>query len=229
MAKYIPFPMTAADRPKEEGWYVIVNQQMGKLYTLEYWGPHRYSPEHLSCVARLYFQAWAFGGCSANALWGFYHIQHEQYYTEEFVYGFMKTLKELWDMSGYDAKRVFVQAPAGKEGIFKYILQLTGQSELRPAYKFENKSHTSSEQRLFDVPSEDWWEWMNAYEKRMAEKEKGLSQKAALKAAMEKANEKVSAGGRVAAVVVGNGTGMRPIAPGEFRPAQARDLPELDF
>lgn len=147
-------------------WRIELKDTAHKIYHLQLWSKKFHEPHILTSVK---YQAWGFGSCSMANVWGFSNVPANESLLALFI---RDALLPMHDEQDWQTQRIFVQVPAGgfyndydeqyEIGFFK-LLRETIFPDLQPAYVFENKSHKSTEQRLFDLSIPEMREWMENY------------------------------------------------------------------
>lgn len=172
-----------------------------KIYQLILTAPNRYEPAYPN-EYKMYYQGWAWNACSSAMLWKWQSIP-EAHCTEEVLAGFIEVLLRVKEISSsWDAHRVFAQVPETdneyvyESPFFELMLEKVYPG-IEPVYVFENRSHKSSPQRIFDLDTDLMYHWKTKYH------------------AEQKAKQ-VAAGGSDGTITLGNGAGKRPVAAGEY-------------
>lgn len=147
-------------------WSIKTKDDVHRIYHLVLTRTDRGEPYHVTAVR---YQAWAFGACSMAAVWKWDNIPAN----EEMLAMFLRdALLPMHDSQDWECKRIFCQVPAGGkynewdeqvEIPFFKLLRETIFPDLQPAYTFENLSHKSTEQRLFDLSIPVMRTWMENY------------------------------------------------------------------
>ena len=133
----------------------------------------------------IFYQSWAFGACSTATLWGWKNIP-VRHCTEETLAEFVRYLldKVRPAVSSWDPHRVFAMLPlaglvkSGGENTeppFFTLFHNTIYRGQEPVYVYQNRSHDSTDQRLFDFDTDKALTWLEKYDA-----EKKLEQAAAL-------------------------------------------------
>lgn len=172
-----------------------------KIYRLTLTAHNRYEPAY-PLNYHMYYQGWAWNACSSAMLWKWNGIPTAQC-TEEVLAGFIDVLFQVKTHSStWDAHRVFAQVPETdnehvyESPFFELMLEKVYPG-IAPVYVFENRSHKSSPQRIFDLDTDLMFQWKEKYH------------------AEQKAKQ-VAAGGSDRTITLGNGAGKRPVASREY-------------
>lgn len=111
------------------------------------------------------YQGWALGGCSMASLWSF-TIRFDRFTDKEWA-AFIACFQEVRRAcSEYNPKRVFAMMPKPGECDFYPGFRAFKDKfwpEVEPVYCFENKSHHSTEQQLFDLDTTRMDAWLENY------------------------------------------------------------------
>ena len=126
---------------------------------------------------KMFYQSWAFGACSTATLWKWSGIGSRGC-DEAVLAGFVKCLlgEVRPGISSWDPHRVFAQVPLAGEYIdaaghtqyheespfFEFFLKTIYPGQ-EPAYVYENRSHKSTPQRLYDFDTDIALKWMENY------------------------------------------------------------------
>lgn len=121
----------------------------------------------LACGGALIYTSWLFGGCSAAGLDGMSKLWGYIWTEDQPLADLLECLQILRKRSGYDPKRIFIQMPVKYDGEEYYTPMWQKWKSIfpntEPVYTFENRAHTSCEQRLYDFDMRIADKWLKDY------------------------------------------------------------------
>ena len=192
----------------------------GSFSVLEFYAKGQWdSKERL--WGRMKYQGWGLGGCSTAFLWGWNCIAVEAA-NKESLKSFIDAFAVAMQQHTYNPHMVFCQIPADYEGLWWPFLIREVYGEIQPVYKYENRAHDSTQQRLFYLDTDLLFKWRENYVEAQ-ESKADIDGSDVPNVGNEPVGilpEPQPVGNNRTIIKLGNGAGQHPIAPGEYFAAQ---------
>lgn len=205
-------------------WNPVVDKNNPRKHVLELHASNKYSGGEEYVQAYMKYEDWLLGGCSTAGLWGFSNVS-VSFATEEVLAELVRCLRVVVGIYHYNPRMVFCQVPAGgqnyPEAPFFKLLREMIYPEVQPVFTYPNRSHESTEQRLYYFDTDVMYAWLENYDAT----HQPVQEKPAVPVVPNVGNNGtiINQHRHDAAVRLGaNQAGQRPIAPGEYFAALAR-------